>query len=168
LPTTEERGLVGSDSFIRDIDICDACLGQDYSIGRRRWSVEDWFASTFGSLIAFIAAGMITIIYRHDLRKYLHFISRFDRPFVSSVLITIVLAVPCILIAWLMIKFVSWQSAWRNRVAIKKEQADNAATDAERFYWLAVWASVTCHQRFKRRMLKQATAIGFADVRNIR
>jgi hypothetical protein len=168
LPTTKERKLVGSDSFTRDADICDACLGHDYSTGRRLWSVEDWFALTFGLLTALIAAGVITIVYRHDLRKYLHFVSRLDRPFVSLILITVVLAVPCMSIAWLLIKSVFWQSAWRDRAVIKKERTDNAPTDAKRFYWLAVWASVTGHHRFKRRMLKQAAAIGIADVRHIR
>jgi hypothetical protein len=167
LPTASERGLVGAETFTRDPDICDACLTEDYS-ARRRWgSLEQRFAVWFGLWIALLPAGRMTVSHRHDVLKYLTFLPPVGRMLVGFLFFTVVVVIPCALVAWLMIHAVFWFGKWRVRAAIRKERAENAPIDAERFYWLAVWGSLTGHERYKRRMLRRAKALNFADVRRI-
>jgi hypothetical protein len=69
------------------------------------------------------------------------------------------------LLAWLSIHALFWLGKWRARDARRKELKENMATDAERFYWLANWARMTGHDKFRDRMLRQAKALGYHNAR---
>jgi hypothetical protein len=152
-PTAAERKLPGSDKFTRDPDICDACLDQDY--GRRsRFSVVEAFSLLAGLLVAAIAAGAL--------------VARGFVPVAESRPLTFVVlaagGTPVLgAIVWFLLHLVA---RVRSGSALPQDPKERAA-DAERFYWLAVWASLTGRARYRQRMLKQAQAMGLTDRRRL-
>lgn len=163
LPTAAERGLAGADAFTRNADICDACLAQDYTTETTLRRLDIGYSFVLGWTIAFIGGGLIAVAYKHELTGRLQFLPMFVRGPMSIFLVMALLVLPCTLIVWLLIKFLQGLGKWRVRDAVRKEQALNAPTDAERFYWLAHWASLTGREKFRIRMLKQAKALGFEN-----
>ena len=146
-PTSAERGIPGSDTFTRDPDICDACLSQNY--GRRRFSVIEAFCLLLGFVLALVAAGAL--------------VAGGIAPVAASrALSLVVLAVAgtpvFAAVVWLALHLTA-----RARVGPDTSTSAERAADAERFYWLAVAASLTGRRSYKRRMLKKALSMGFND-----
>lgn len=146
--TAAKRGLLGSDTFSRDPDICDACLNQNYTEARRFGSVEA-FCLMVGLLGALLVS--TTLVARG-------FVPVASSPVVSIVLLTACGAAVIGGALWLLLRLFVRVGAGSVPQDPKERQAD-----AERFYWLAVWASLTGRGSLKRRMLKQAKSIGFND-----
>jgi hypothetical protein len=147
-PTAAERELPGSDTFTRDADLCDACLSQDYARGAR-FGVVEAFSVLAGSLAALIVAGVLTALG--------------FAPIASSRAVSfVVLAAAGAVVLALAIR-AAIPLIVRVQVGSARQDRAEQAADAERFYWLAVWASLTGRERCKRRMLKRAQAMGFRD-----
>ena len=151
-PTAAERKLPGSDTFTRDPDICDACLHQEYG-QRSRFGAVEAFSLLVGSLVALVAAGALVA------RGFVP-VAR-SRP-LSFIILAAVGAAALGTIVWLLLHLIA-----RTRSGAAPHDPQERKADAERFYWLAVWASLTGRPRYKRRMLKQAQAMGFTDRRRL-
>jgi hypothetical protein len=151
-PTVAERELPGSDTFNREPDICDACLNQDYA-QRPRFGVFEAFSVMVGSLVALIAAGALVA------RGFAPVAA--SRP-LSFVVLALGGAAALSAVVWLLLHLIV-----RVRSRSASHDPKEREADAERFYWLAVWASVTGRGRHKRRMLRQAQAMGFSDRRRL-
>lgn len=158
LPTAAERGLPGSETFSRDPDICDACLAQDYATIKRRFSLEWYTAQIFGGLFASVV--FLALGYVHRKKGFEHFLSprKFD-PILASFLVAIVAGACFATFAWLVFKGMIWLRRWPIRKEIKRELAEQAPIDAERFRWLARWAELTGHDKFRTKMLRKTAAI---------
>lgn len=160
LSTAAERGLPGSETFSRDPDICDACLANDYVTipWRLRFSVEWYVAQTFGCLFTLIV--FLALTYMQHKKGFEHFLlpRRFN-PILTNFLIAIASGACFTILAWLVFKAMFWLRRWPIREEIKRERAEQAPVDAERFRWLARWAELTGHHGFRKRMLKQAAAL---------
>ena len=162
LPTAAERRLPGSDAFTGDPEICDACLRYDYSRRGPR-SAAELFAITSGWWLAFIVAAFVTL-QRHG--PVLHLLARLPalpRVLVSFLLVMCLAAAPCIFLVWFLVRVAWWSWMRATRDQVQRELEANHAIDADRFYWLAVWGSLTGHKRYERRMLKKAKALGLAN-----
>lgn len=158
LPTAADRGLAGSETFSRDSDICDACLAQDYATTKRQFSAEWYSAQIFGCLFALVV--FLALGYMHHKKGFEHFLlpRKFD-PILANFLVAIVAGACFAVLAWLVFKGMFWLRRWSIREKIKRELAEQAPIDAERFRWLARWAELTGHDKFRKRMLKKAAAL---------
>lgn len=161
LPTAAERGLAGTDSFTRNPDICDACLIYDYTAKRRWGTLEQWSGLTFGLLIALLATPLVRWLYRQELTELLSLVPTFLRLPAGLVLVGIAIAIPAVVVCWLLTRVLLW---FMVRPVRSDSRHPRVAVDAERYRWLAAWGEATGHQRFKRRMLKRATALGWPGV----
>jgi hypothetical protein len=160
-PTAAERGLVGSDSFSRHPDICDACLDHDYAAVRRWGTFEQWAALTFGMCITFLTTFPVLRLFGRELGTLLSPLPAFLRLPAGLALVATAIAIPSVSLCWLLI-----HALFQFRIGRGKSAPDDPsdASHAERFRWLAAWAAATGHRRFERRMLKQAAA--FASTRH--
>jgi hypothetical protein len=149
--TAAERELPGSDTFTRDPDICDACLSQDFT--PPRFGAVEGFCLLMGWLVGFVVSTVLVS---------LGFV-----PVPSSPVLSVFILAPGVAavtggMLWLLLRLYV-----RIRVGSVPQGPKEREVDAERFYWLAVWGSLTSRSRWRRRMLKNAQAMGFSDHRRL-
>src|SRR4029079_17150196 len=99
-------------------------------------------------------------LYRRELAELLSPVPNPLRLPAGLMLVGISIAMPSIILCWLLTHALFWFMTRRGR---EKQDVRSIAIDAERFRWLATWAAETGNQRFKRRMLKKETAYAFAS-----
>jgi hypothetical protein len=139
-------GLEGNDRFSRDPDICDACLGVNFSQNPN-------FVARFSLLLGWLAGCVIALVL---------FVLRVRPVARSPGLSLVILFVGSIAGASLLI-WLGFQVLIRILAATANENAAERAAEAERFYYLALWAALTDRHRLKRQMLKLAKEHGFSD-----
>jgi hypothetical protein len=163
MPDLADLGLPGIEQFTRDPDICDACLQHDYTSQNSHLTFEQQLSLTLGLFLAVVAAFGIVMYWRGVFPYVLPHVPQLISAFAWFLIVTLVAAVPCITIVWLYVRLMSWN----RRIGTRPTSDAQNLADANRFYWLAVWAGLTGHEEYRRRMLKQATATGFADHLNL-
>ncbi|HEX5242112.1 MAG TPA: hypothetical protein VFW23_02535 [Tepidisphaeraceae bacterium] len=147
MPSIAELELPGSETFSRDPEICDACLAPDYS-AQGPISSEWWMAANLGgcfAIVVFVALGFLRG--RQSFERFVPL--RTSSPILGNALIAVVAGTCFALIARLLLRL------WIGRWSRGPETAEGAA----RYRWLARWAELTGHDKFKKRMLKKAVAL---------
>ena len=155
--TAAEFELKGFDRFSGDRDICDACIGVNYSWHWVWGTVEQWLSLTLGGVMALLVSLLMTL--RVSPWKVL--------PHAPQSVRVLVLYVPCVVSVWLLVTVLDWLRRYRGRSELRKKLSENPALAAEEYYWLAVWGRLTGRERFSRRMLKRAMRLGAVDVRGL-
>jgi hypothetical protein len=154
LPTPWDSTEEGN-AFSRDPDICDACLAHDFSAMARGDSLKRHFAVTFGLLLAVITSYGVTLWRHGAILKHFGWPASFWSALIFLALAMIVLAVPCMLfMSFIAVMLFSGERS-------NSGQQENRSAEAERFYWLAVWASLSGREQFKTEMLERAKSLGF-------
>ena len=137
--------------FTRDKRVCDACLSTDFSaspIPEFRSAVLRFIFS----LSFLIAVAPTVLVLRHyHVRGWPRLLGAFA---IAATAAGVIVG-----LYWfsrhILLRFGDRQYARQN--------PDEALREAERFYYLAVWAALTERAEFGRKMLAQAKLMGFSD-----
>jgi hypothetical protein len=148
--TSATRGLEGSDTFTRESDICDACLGTSYDKNPR---ILEAFSLMLGCLLGGIIAAAL-------------FATRFW-PVKGSPLLSLIVLLALSTFGVAAVIWLALHAAIRILAMRGYESEAERAAEAERFYYLALWAAVTGNARVKRRMLAKARKLGFSDAKRL-
>jgi len=137
--------------FNRDKRICDACLSADFSAPRILPLTWIFFKFIF-LLTTMVALSPAILISRHyHVRGWLFFLSTFGSAAIAGIFVA------TLVLAGLRISVYFKQRSYPQR------HPAEARSEAERFYYLALWAALTGRKSFGRRMLRQAKQSGFSD-----
>lgn len=144
--TSATGGLEGSDTFTRDPDVCDACLGRDFA---QNPHILELFSVQFGLL-----AGLVIGVLLYTLKFW---------PVNGSPILSIVILISASTISAMLVIWLGLQTAIRVLAARRHKSEAEQVAEAERFYYLALWGALTGNCKFKRRMLAKSTRLGFND-----
>jgi hypothetical protein len=162
LPTARERGLAGSDTFNANPDICDACLHCDYIL-KRRMTFERGFGISVGLFLAVIAAALMAAARHGPKFAFLGSLSLFQRKLATFCLLLLISALPCMLIAFIVVKAAFGIHMQAGQANSAKELSESRQAEADRYFWLAQWASNKGNEQFRRRMQSQFDELRVAN-----
>lgn len=137
--------------FSRDKRICDNCLATDYAVQplKQFRNALAHLVFSFSALVAFIP---IALMLRSHHERGLPLLLK---SFAAAAIAGLVMVGLFFLVRTLIIRI--GDSTYVRR------KPEEARREAERFYYLALWAGLNGQMAFGKRMLRQAKQMGFND-----